>query len=131
MKLVESLKRGVAVVYQNTWHYGLPGLFQQYFKLLSKKQNMVCWFAFKSLLKSKRGILALQYECLVLGCEVRCATDRERKQHLVKAHRYPMSFEFHRKRLDTRKIVSWKRCVASFKQGFGRVRKIYLLSSQH
>jgi len=37
------------------------------------------------------------FECLVAGCAVMSATSGQRKQHLVKDHHFPRSFDFHRK----------------------------------
>lgn len=39
-----------------------------------------------------------QYECLVEGCGMKFNTDRARHRHLVDKHKFPMSFEFHKRR---------------------------------
>lgn len=38
------------------------------------------------------------YECLVEGCGMKFNTDRARHRHLVDKHKFPMSFEFHKRR---------------------------------
>lgn len=38
------------------------------------------------------------YECLVEGCGTKFNTDRARHRHLVDKHKFPMSFEFHKRR---------------------------------
>nr|XP_023679997.1 zinc finger protein 511 isoform X1 [Paramormyrops kingsleyae] len=49
------------------WHDSL-------FQLMAKKQNM--------------------YQCLVEGCDLKFKTSTERKDHLIKVHRYPSDFRF-------------------------------------
>lgn len=38
------------------------------------------------------------YECLVEGCGMKFNTDRDRHRHLVDKHKFPISFEFHKRR---------------------------------
>lgn len=47
---------------------------------------------------AKRGD-RLIFECLVDGCNERYVSDKARKRHLVRDHKYPRSFHFHRKPL--------------------------------
>ncbi|XP_018621523.1 zinc finger protein 511 isoform X1 [Scleropages formosus] len=51
------------------WHDSL-------FQIMAEKQNM--------------------YQCLVEGCSSKFKTNKERKDHLIKAHRYPPDFRFDR-----------------------------------
>lgn len=40
----------------------------------------------------------MQYKCLVDGCEAKFLNDMSRHQHLVDKHKFPRTFEFHKKR---------------------------------
>ncbi|XP_035255374.1 zinc finger protein 511 isoform X1 [Anguilla anguilla] len=51
------------------WH-------DSYFQIMAEKQSM--------------------YQCLVEGCDLKFKTSKERKNHLIKIHRYPPDFRFDR-----------------------------------
>ncbi|XP_075390644.1 zinc finger protein 511 isoform X5 [Tenrec ecaudatus] len=53
------------------------------FLTLAERQDMVVVFSF-------------QYQCLVGGCEEKFRTSRDRKEHMVACHLYPVDFRFDR-----------------------------------
>ncbi|KAJ8361624.1 hypothetical protein SKAU_G00181490 [Synaphobranchus kaupii] len=57
------------------WH-------DSYFQIMAEKQNM--------------------YQCLVEGCDLKFKTSKERRNHLIKTHRYPPDFRFDRSKKSKR-----------------------------
>ena len=43
-------------------------------------------------------VVWVQYKCLVDGCDMKFQNDLSRHQHLVDKHKFPQSFEFHKKK---------------------------------
>ncbi|CAL8258436.1 unnamed protein product [Lota lota] len=59
------------------------------------------------------------YQCLVEGCGLKFRTSKQRKDHLIKIHKYPPDFRFDKAKREHRSVILLKEMKPQKKQGGG------------